>query len=143
MAGKKGPSPAPRRPRAAHDVFATARTLGLGLPDVEAGTKYDGSPVLKRGGGFMAGLATHVSAEPGTLVVRADIEDRDCLIADAPGTYYLTDYYRRHPIILVRLSAIDREALREVWSRSGRLTAAKARGRSRARRRVTDVLNRF
>ena len=49
-------------------LFDVVRTVGLGLPGVEAATKYDGSPMLKVGGSFMAGLATHRSAEPGTLV---------------------------------------------------------------------------
>ena len=105
------------------DGFAAVRTLGLALPGVEAATKYDGSPVLKRGGSFMAGLALHPSAEPDTLVVRVDLEERDAMIEDAPDTYYVTDYYRRHPVVLVRLSGIDREALRDVLSMSWRLTA--------------------
>jgi hypothetical protein len=105
------------------DAFATVRTLGLALPGVEAATKYDGSPVLKRDGSFMAGLALHPSAEPGTLVVRVDLEDRDAMIEEAPGTYYLTDHYRRHPVVLVRLSGIDRDALRDVLSMSWCLTA--------------------
>jgi hypothetical protein len=109
-------------PRIKKDTFATVRTLGLALPDVEAATKYDGSPVLKRSGSFMAGLAMHPSAEPGTLVVRVDLEERDAMIEDAPDTYYVTDYYRRHPVILVRLSEIDRDALRDVLSMSWRLT---------------------
>jgi hypothetical protein len=28
-------------------AFATVRALGLALPNVEAATKYDGSPVLR------------------------------------------------------------------------------------------------
>ena len=119
------------------DAFATIRTIGLALPGVEAATKYDGSPVLKRGGSFMAGLALHPSAEPGTLVVRADLEERDAMIADAPETYYLTDHYRRHPVVLVRLSAIDRGALRDVLSMSWRLTEATARRTVRAGPRFT------
>jgi hypothetical protein len=107
--------------------------VGLALPDVEAATRYDGSPVLKRGGSFMAGLATHPSAEPGTLVVRSGSEEREWLIEDAPETYYLTDYYRRYPLVLVRLSRIDRDALRDVLSVSWRLTPAKTRKRSRIR----------
>ena len=35
-----------------------------------------GWPRLQRGGSFMAGLASHPSAEPGTLVVRYDENDR-------------------------------------------------------------------
>jgi hypothetical protein len=82
------------------------------LPNVEAATKYDGSPVLKVGGRFMAGLATHPSAEPDTLVVRHGLEEREWLLEEAPETYYLTDYYRRYPLVLVRLSRIEPEALR-------------------------------
>ena len=54
------------------DVFAPVRNAGLDLPGVELATKYDGSPVLKVNGCFMAGMALHHSAERHTLVVRAD-----------------------------------------------------------------------
>ena len=113
--------------QASADPFVEVRAIGLALPDVEAATKYDGSPILKAGGSFMAGLATHHSAEAGTLVVRADIEERDGLLEDAPETYYLTDYYRPHPVVLVRLARIDRGALRDLLSVSWRLTMAKRR----------------
>lgn len=109
------------------DPFETVRTIGLALPDVEAATKYDGSPVLKAGGSFMAGLATHRSAEPDTLVVRAGFEEREWLLEEAPETYYLTDHYRSHAVVLVRLSRIDRDALRDLLSGSWRLTVAKGR----------------
>ena len=122
-----------RRPtkRRLADPFEMVRTVGLALPDVEAARRYDGSPVLKLGGAFMAGRATHPSAEPDTLVVRSGFEEREWLIADAPETYYLTDYYRSYPLVLVRLSRIDRDALRDLLSVSWRLTSAKARKRGR------------
>jgi hypothetical protein len=81
----------------------------------------------------MAGLALHASAEPGTLVVRVDAEEREWLLQDAPDTYYLTDYYRPHPVVLVRLSRLDRTALRDLLAMSWRLTLAK----SKTRRRTT------
>src|SRR5882672_2941972 len=109
----------------AMDLFETVKSVGLALPGVELATKYDGSPVLKADGMFMAGLAMHPSAEPATLVVRAHLEARELLIADAPETYYLTDYYRPHPVVLVRMSRIDRDALRDLLSVSRRLTLAK------------------
>jgi hypothetical protein len=109
------------------DPFELVRTVGLLLPDVQAVTKYDGSPMLTLDGSFLAGLATHRSAEPNTLVVRHDREDRECLLADAPETYYLTDYYRPYPLVLVRLSRANRDALRDLLSVSWRLTAAKTR----------------
>jgi hypothetical protein len=111
------------------DVFDIVRNVGLALPDVEATTKYDGSPVLKVDGMFMAGLATHPSAEPDTLVVRAGLEERDRLVEDAPETYYLTDYYRSYPLVLVRLSCVEPDALRDLLSVSWRMTMAKARKR--------------
>ena len=111
------------------DPFAVVRDVGLTLPDVTAATKYDGSPLLRVGGCFMAGLATHPSAEAATLVVRADPDERALLLSDAPETYYLTDYYRPHAVVLVRLSQIDRDALHDLWSVSRRLTLPKTRAR--------------
>jgi hypothetical protein len=108
-------------------AFDIVRTVGLALPDVEATTKYDGSPVLKVDGMFMAGLATHSSAEPDTLVVRARLEDRERLVEDASEIYYLTDYYRSYPLVLVRLSRVEPDALHDLLSVSWRMTTAKAR----------------
>jgi hypothetical protein len=122
------------RMRAPADPFEKVRTVGLSLPDVIATTKYDGSPVLKVDGSFMAGLAMHRSAEPETLVVRIGFEEREWLLEDAPQTYYLTDYYRSYPVVLARLSHIDRDALRDVLSVSWRLALAKARPHGRTRR---------
>ena len=118
---------------AAPGAFEPVRIAGLSLPDVEASSKYDGSPVLKVRGCFLAGLATHPSAEPDTLIVRATRDDREGLIEDAPGAYYVTDHYRKHPVVLVRLSQISQDALRELLAMSWRLTSAKARVRARPR----------
>jgi hypothetical protein len=109
------------------DPFDVVRKVGLQLPHVELATRYDGSPVLKLGGCFMAALATHASAEPHTLVIRAIIEDRDGFIEDAPEIYYLTDYYRRYPLVLARLVRLDEDALRDLLRMSWRLTAQKTR----------------
>jgi len=116
------------------DVFAIVRKVGLALPDVEAATRYDGSPTLKVGGSFMAGLATHPSAEPGTLVVKYELEARERLLEDAPETYYLTDYYRRYPLVLVRLALIESDALRDLLSVSRRLLPTKSRKHSKSGR---------
>ena len=126
----------PRRSTSsAADHFEVVREVGLALPGIEAATKYDGSPVLRAAGCFMAGLATHRSAEPDTLVVRVTFEEREWLLADAPETYYVTEHYQRYPVVLVRLARVDRDALRDLLSVSRRLTLAKAqlratRGRS-------------
>jgi hypothetical protein len=124
-------APDRRAKREGGDDFAIVKALGLALPDVEAATRYDGSPVLKMGGAFMAGLTTHASAEPGTLVVRMSVEEREWLLAEAPETYYVTDYHQEHPVVLVRLSRIDRDALRDLLSIAWRLTQPKARPQRR------------
>jgi hypothetical protein len=116
-------------------AFDEVRAVGLSLPDVVAATKYDGSPVLKTRGCFVAGLASHPSAEPETLVVRSGFDERALLLEDAPDTYYVTDYYEKYPIVLVRLSRMNREALHDLLSVSRRLALAKtARGKSASSR---------
>jgi hypothetical protein len=44
----------------------------------------------------------------------------------SPQTYYLTDYYEPHPVILVRAARIDREALRDLLAMARRATVRKA-----------------
>ena len=107
------------------------RTVGLALPGVEATTNWAGQPVLKAGGSFMAGMASHRSAEPGTLVVRCDMDDRDRFIEDAPETYYITDYYSPYPLVLIRLAQLDPSALTELLSTSRRMALKKARRAAR------------
>jgi hypothetical protein len=113
--------------RQTRKAFDVVKRIGLALPNVELGNRYDGSPVLRLAGVFMAGLATHGSAEPNTLVVRADFEERDCFIEEAPDTFYLTEFYQRYPLVLVRLERVTEAALRELLSTSHRLTLPKTR----------------
>src|SRR4051812_50087380 len=83
------------------DAFDAVKAVGLTLLDVEATIRYDGSPVLKAGGRFMAGVAAHRSAEPGTLVVRVGLGQRGGVLEGGPGTHYVTDHYRQDPPGLV------------------------------------------
>jgi hypothetical protein len=106
-------------------MFELVREIGLAMPGVVAATKYDGSPILKVEGLFMAGVAMHASAETGTLVVRCRVEDRDLLIAEAPESYYVTDYYRKFDVALVRLSQVSVEALRDLLLGSWKMTTAR------------------
>ena len=113
------------------DAFAPVKKIGLSMPDVEAAIKYDGSPVLKAGGVFMAGIATDESAEADSLVVRCEFDDRELMLEDAPETYYVTDYYRRYPVVLVRLSEVSEDALRDLLSVSRKMALEKSRHQSR------------
>ena len=124
------------------EAFEPVRAVGLSLPDVTAVTKYDGSPVLKVRGIFMAGLAMHRSAAPDTLVVRVALDQRAWLLEDAPDIYYITDYYRPYPLVLVRLARVDRSALHDLLSVSRRLALEKARKPARAAQPCDPLMTR-
>ncbi len=109
------------------DAFACVRAIGLSMDGVEAVKRYDGAIVLKAGGSFMAGIASHPSAEPNSLVVRSEFEQRDLLLEDAPDTYYVTDYYRKYPLVLARIDQLTDDAIRDLLSVSRELALAKSK----------------
>jgi hypothetical protein len=120
------------------DAFHVVRTIGLELPDVEESTMY-GAPALKVRGKLLACMASHKSAEPGSLVVRIDFDAREALIADDPRVYYLKPHYQDYPSVLVRLWLIEREALRDLLHSAWRTVTAstpKRRTRPTIRRRT-------
>src|SRR4029453_10647701 len=112
--------------------FDAVREIALGLPRVEEGTTY-GSPAFKLEGKMFACLAVHRSAEPDTLVVRMDVDERDGLIAAEPKTYYLTDHYVDYPCVLVRLTPVRHAALRDLLLMGWRFVSA-AKNRTVAKR---------
>lgn len=91
--------------------FEKVRVIGRTFPDVQEST-YFGQPALKIGGKMMACMASHRSAEPGSLVVLVDFARREELLAEAPETYYITDHYAGCPGVLVRLEKARPDALR-------------------------------
>ena len=114
--------------------FDRVRRLALALPDVEAGTTW-GSLALKIRGSLMACVAIHKSAEPNTLAVRIDFDQRAELLAADPETYYLTDHYVNYPVVLVRLSSIHPDALRDLLGMSWRFVTSRTKGRRRSPRK--------
>jgi hypothetical protein len=103
---------------AAKVTFDMVRRTALTLPDVEEGSMY-GSPALKLHGRLLACLAINKSAEPDTLAVRTGFDERAAQLAEEPATYYVTDHYRNHPVVLVRMSKIKvdqlQDLLRSAW----------------------------
>jgi hypothetical protein len=112
-------------------TFDKVREIALSLPDVDEGTSY-GAPAFKVGGQVFTCMATHKSAEPGTLVVRMDIEQRNDLIAADPDVYYLKDHYVDYPCVLVRLSRIHPDALRDILTGARRFVITKKARSNRA-----------
>ena len=122
--------------------FEAVRAIGLAFPDVEEGTTY-GSPALKVRGRVFACMAVHKSAEPNSLGVMIDFDQRDELIAADPATYYVKDHYLNYPVVLVRLSRVHRDALCDLlhtaWSRaSAHASRPRRRPKTGARRLKTE-----
>ena len=106
--------------------FKTVEAIGRTLPDVEVTTMY-GQPALKVRGKMFVCIASHKSAEPNTLAVMMPFDDRDALLEDDPATYYLKEHYVNYPCVLVRLSRVGGEALRDLVTGAYRFVNTQAR----------------
>jgi hypothetical protein len=114
--------------------FDTVREIGLALPDVVDSTMH-GAFALKVRGKLLACLAINKSAEPESLAVRIDFDQRAGLLAEAPETYYLTDHYRNYPVVLVRLWRIGASQLEDLLKASWRFVTSQIKAdRSSSRR---------
>jgi hypothetical protein len=120
-------------PRSTID-FDTVRNIGLALPGVEESTAY-GFPALKVHGKLLACVPANRSAEPGSIVVRVDFDDRAELLAVAPDVYYVTDHYADYSAVLVRLSRVNPDVLRDLLSMAYKFVTANAAPRSPSRKR--------
>jgi hypothetical protein len=121
----------PRKPLS----FDAVRELALALPDVEESTSY-GAPSWKVRGKLVACQAINKSAQPNSLGVMVPFEQRDELIAAQPDVYYVTDHYVDYPCVLVRLSRVHRDALRDLLAMAARFVGETAKKKSRPRTRV-------
>jgi hypothetical protein len=113
-------SKTPSRLRKTEPVtFETVRKLALALPGVEEGKSW-GTPAFRVGKKFLARLR-----EDGDLVVRVEFAAREVLMGAAPETFYITDHYGDYPAMLVRLSKVDPDDLRELLEEAWRRNASK------------------
>ena len=82
-------------------TFEAVRTIGRDFPDLQESTMY-GSPALnweaaRRMHGYSPIRGTRVSYPRAT-----DFEQREALLAEDPATYYVTDHYVHHLVVLAR-----------------------------------------
>src|SRR6266481_5987527 len=117
--------------------FDTVRKIALGLSDVEESTTYR-SPSFKVRGKLLAVIPIHRSAEPDSLAVSIDFDQRAEFLAEAPDVYYLTDHYVNYPVVLVRLSRIHLDALKDLLGMAWRFVTAKNPGGKRTVRTQRD-----
>jgi hypothetical protein len=103
-------------------TFNEVRKIALALENVEESTSY-GTPAFKSAGKLLARL----KEDGDSLVVGTTFEEREEMIAADPETYYITDHYLKYPWILVRLSRISSDALRDLLTGALRLASTKNR----------------
>jgi hypothetical protein len=119
MVAKKKSKPAKSRSRKPA-TFETVCEIARTLPGAEESTSY-GTPAFKVKGKLFARF--HQDGE--SLVVSVDFDEREELMAAAPEKFYITDHYRNYPWLLVRLSAVGPDELRDLLLGSWRRAAPK------------------
>jgi hypothetical protein len=90
-------------------TYEIVRQLGLALPNVEEGTSY-GTPALKVKGK----LFVRLREEGDVIVLKMPFDRREALMTEDPETYFITDHYREYEWVLVRLSKVSLDALRDL-----------------------------
>jgi hypothetical protein len=120
-------------------TFDTVREIGEQLPGTEVSSAY-GSPALKVNGRIYACIAINKEAEPNSLVVfLSDFEQREALLAEDPGTYYVKPHYEPYPTVLVRLGCVTRDALTDLLRGAHRVVSSKRPARRPAKKRPRRV----
>lgn len=112
--------------------FDAVRELARTLPYVEESTGH-GAPSLKVRGKLLTCPAIHKSAEPHSLVVKIGLDQRAELIAADPDVYYVTDHYVNYPTVLVRMSRIHRDSLRDLLGMAWQFVSNQTKTRKRVR----------
>jgi hypothetical protein len=114
--------------------FDTVRRIGLELPGVKEAKAY-GSPALKLRGKLLAGIPVNRSAEPGSLGVRVDVHDRAHLLAEAPDVFYVTDHYVGYDAVLVRLSRVTPDMVRDLLRMAHKYVSRRTESHTMKRKR--------
>lgn len=87
----------------------TVRKLALAMPDTVERPSY-GTPaffVKKK-------LFARLLEDEDTMVIKIDMDQRTILMNANPQCFFITDHYRNYPMMIVRLSAVSVDELREL-----------------------------
>ena len=99
-------------------TFETVRQIAQTLPGAEESTSY-GTPAFKVKGKLFA--RQHQDGK--SLVVGVDFEEREEMMSAAPEKFFITDHYLNYPWMLVRLSKVRPDELRDLLIGSWRRAA--------------------
>lgn len=96
------------------------RRLALNMPGAFEQESYGGRPSWRT----KARMFAWIREDPEALVVWVESEeDKRALISAEPDKFFTTSHYDGHPIVLVRLDAVDIDEAREIIIESWRLRA--------------------
>ena len=109
-----------RRPKVKPVTWDTVRQIALALPGVEEATSYR-TTAFKVNRKLLARF--HQDGE--SLVVKVEYAAREVLMGANPKTFYITDHYRCWPWVLVRISSVDPDDLRQLLEEAWRSSAPK------------------
>ena len=107
------------------DVRAIAQTID----EHEETTSY-GTPAFKVSGKLF--VRQHQDGK--SLVIAAGFEQRDEMMSADPDTYYITDHYTNYPWVLVSMTRIKPDALRDLLRGAARFVLAQKKRSPRKRR---------
>jgi hypothetical protein len=99
-------------------TFDTVREIAQTLPGTEESTSY-GTPAFKVKGKLFA--RQHQDGE--SLVVGVDFDERKEMMSADPEKFYITDHYLNYPWMLVRMSKVRPDQLRDLLIGSWRRAA--------------------
>lgn len=99
-------------------VWETVREIASALPEAAESTSY-GTPAFKVRGKLF--VRFHQSGE--AIVINIQIEEREVLMKLKPETFYITEHYNCWPYMLVRLSTVEKDELRQLLTESWRRAA--------------------
>ena len=105
------------KPSAMGITFDSVREIAQTLPGAEESTSY-GTPAFKVKGKLFARF--HQGGE--ALVVSVDFDEREEMMKTSPEKFYITDHYLNYPWVLVRMSSVTPDELRDLlvgsWRRA-------------------------
>ncbi len=111
---KKKESPSATGPA----TYETVREIARELPGTVEGTSY-GTPAFRVGKTLF--LRQHQDGE--SLVIKIEPEHRAMRMKADPEAFYITDHYLNYPWMLVRLSTVALDDLRELIEDAWRMSA--------------------
>ena len=90
-------------------TWETVRKIGLAMPGVEDGKSY-GTAALK----VKKKLFVRLREEGDVIVIPMPFEQREVLMAEAPEKYFITDHYLNYQYMLVRLTKVSEDEIRDL-----------------------------